>query len=374
MSKSTATRIGPVAALIGLALFAGRANAGPYTFTLLEGVGGGHSYGAHINNLGQIAGSSYTGSTDHATLWAGNSVTDLGTLGGSWSYAQGINDLGQIVGASRPANGIELRAFQWAAGEMQPVGSMPQGAGSIAYAINSAGDIGGSSDHVGRPGFAATIWRSGIPTLFFPDSDEGQVNAINEHGQFVGANVDIEPEDPVTGFRSFHYHAFTGSGNSATQLGTLNGSNAAALDINNGGQIVGWSGIFAALWSDGTVSELVATGALQSHARAINDLGQVVGTFRSGLNDYRAALWVAGAPAIDLNSFLDSSSLAAGWQLTIATDINDKGWIVGVAVNNLNPSVQRAFLLTPVPEPGSYVLMLGGLGLVGWKLRRRRIA
>jgi hypothetical protein len=48
--------------------------------------------------------------------------------------------------------------------------------------------------------------------------------------------------------------------------------------------------------------------------------------------------------------------------LAIASEGGDGGVMAGTAL----------FALAPVPEPGTYALMLGGLGLVGWMARRRR--
>jgi probable HAF family extracellular repeat protein len=66
---------------------------------------------------------------------------------------------------------------------------------------------------------------------------------------------------------------------------------------------------------------------------------------------------------IDLNTLIDPAS---GWTLQYASAINDVGQIVGYG---LNPSGQQdAFLLDPVPEPGTMPLLaLGGLSLLRWR-------
>jgi hypothetical protein len=57
----------------------------------------------------------------------------------------------------------------------------------------------------------------------------------------------------------------------------------------------------------------------------------------------------------------------------IVHDINDHGWIVGDAYNSETQQT-RAFLLTPVPEPETYAMLLFGLGLMGIVARRKKIA
>jgi hypothetical protein len=54
----------------------------------------------------------------------------------------------------------------------------------------------------------------------------------------------------------------------------------------------------------------------------------------------------------DLNNLIAPGS---GWLLGAAYAINDRGQIVGVGTHN---GQDRAFLLTPVPEPGTWAMLV----------------
>jgi probable HAF family extracellular repeat protein len=113
-------------------------------------------------------------------------------------------------------------------------------------------------------------------------------------------------------------------------------------------------------------------GRNDSFAVAINNSGHVVGTsYNNEANSNRAIFW-NGTELIDLNSFLDSSTVDAGWVLLRATDINDYGWIVGQASNSLLGISERAFLLAPVPEPETFTMFIEGLGLLGFMRLHRK--
>lgn len=119
-----------------------------------------------------------------------------------------------------------------------------------------------------------------------------------------------------------------------------------------------------ALWAEHT-----------AQPKPINNIGQVVGNSNllGNIGSYRATLW-EGTTAIDLNSYLNASVIGQGWVLTIANDINDYGWIVGNATNQLT-SKTHGFLLTPaslVPEPETYAMLLSGFGLLGFLMRRKK--
>src|SRR5204863_8941462 len=93
-------------------------------------------------------------------------------------------------------------------------------------------------------------------------------------------------------------------------------------------------------------------GGKRSSARAINDLGQIVGSSESGgTRDTRfgplplrhAFLWEKDK-MVDLNELIPKDS---GWEFGEATGINHRGQVVG---NGLFQERLRPFLLTPLKQ------------------------
>lgn len=115
-----------------------------------------------------------------------------------------------------------------------------------------------------------------------------------------------------------------------------------------------------------------------SQAVDINSQGQVVG--RSNVaTGYHAFLWTPATPngaigsMVDLNSLVEPSS-GAGWTLETAQSINDLGQIAGYGTFDPDgrggaAAVERGFLLTPVPEPSTNVIILFGAFLLA-RIRR----
>lgn len=152
-----------------------------------------------VNGKGQIVGAT----ADHATLWDGDKVTDLGTLGGPASLGRGINAAGQVVGHSTTTADGQIgqpgtHAFLWDKGKMTDLGTLPGSETSFAYDINAAGVVVGSAgdpNAAGNPNpvqLLAVIWVGGkIANLndLIPANSGWvltQAYGINDKGQIVG--------------------------------------------------------------------------------------------------------------------------------------------------------------------------------------------
>lgn len=144
-------------------------------------------------------------------------------------------------------------------------------------------------------------------------SSSGQ--AINDLGEVTGLSY-------VPSGR----HAFLWQNDSMTDLGTLspNDYESSGLDINNNGDVVGYSGPGrAVLWREEQVIDLGTLG-LASRAYGNNDAGQIVGSSQLSPTESHAVLWQNGE-LIDLTA-------TYGAPMGSALDINAVGQILGYGI------------------------------------------
>jgi probable HAF family extracellular repeat protein len=126
-----------------------------------------------------------------------------------------------------------------------------------------------------------------------------------------------------------------------TDLGLLSGATYTyANDINSAGQIVGFSGSGAFLWTSGSMEDLGHLGGIYGAANDINDFAHVVG--HSSNPDYRERgfFWVSPGPMVEIAP-LDLGRKC--WALGInASDV-----VVGRSTTHYNDlDTQHAFLWT----------------------------
>jgi len=251
-----------------------------------------HSVAA-MNDRGQIVGTITTApSTQHAALWDGRRVRDLGVLpGDTLSAGLAVNDSGAVLGQSYTASG-KMRGFLWQNGKMRNLGSLPgilpgfrpAETDCWTVAVNHRFQVLGicathtlTREHVflWQDGKLRDLGSLGLPAL------------LNDRGDVVGA----------TG--AGRSQAFFWRNGTTTNLGTLGGRDTYALALNNRGQVVGegrtkTGGYHAFVWEDGKLTDLgTLAGGRYSRAHAINDNGQIVGeSVKPGYNaPSSAVLW-----------------------------------------------------------------------------------
>ncbi len=157
--------------------------------------------------------------------------------------------------------------------------------------------------------------------------------AINDAGQVVGSSQTAKGEQ----------HAFLWMATSGmTDLGTLGGTFSRAFAINQAGHVAGMSALPSGerrpfLWtpSDG-MKDLGTFGGTSGRARGINDLDQVVGSSRLPDGSFHAFLWSAAQGLTDLAPLVGNNSEA--------NRINNRQQVVGGNSIQCLPTVTIAFL------------------------------
>jgi probable HAF family extracellular repeat protein len=175
---------------------------------------------------------------------------------------------------------------------------------------------------------------------------DSSARAVSSTGVVVG-HADTAPGSEERGYHAFWWPPMAGV---MVDLGVVGDDwNSAANDINATNQIVGASlaadgRSHAFLW-DGEMHDLGTLGVEAAEANAINESGQVTGTSAS-----HAFVWMPDEPNGAVGTMVDIGALP-GDVMSIGTDINDRGQVVGYS--NDPEFASRPFLWTPDEPNGS---------------------
>jgi probable HAF family extracellular repeat protein len=328
----------------------------------------GNIVATSVNDLGAATVSIATEGWSPDCYYVDNgSWTSLGDLNEGVS----VNNDGQvaIVQHSQEGPGVTAdtpHAGLWYNGSTQLF--QDNGFGSIAYGIDNGGTVAGSiyttsitSSEGGQ--FHAAVWSNNQATILNDYGDDSSAVGINNLGQVVG--YAISPTDNMQ-------HAVIWTNGIIQSMGTFNGYQVNAVAINDLGQVAGTyatnTGIqHAFIWQNGSYQDLGTLGGQNSYALGINNLGQVVGQSQISLSDPTT---VAGFVWSSAGGIQELGTL--GGQSCSTNAINDSGYAVGWANDALGNTRSALWDPTVVPEPACIsTLFCGIVAMAGLAIRKR---
>jgi hypothetical protein len=283
--------------------------------------------------------------------WAGTySFVDIDYPGGTTALndARGLNNQGQIVGSY--TSGGRQYAFINNGGTYSTL-SLP-GTSNVAWGINDNGQVVGRYDN---HGYIYNTTDSSTTTINVPSSVTTTVYGINDAGQVSG----FYNNGSNFGFM------YDKNSNSWTYLIKEGTTQTLAFGINEAGTIVGnytMGGHDYGYTYDGSFHDLNVTGADNTRAVGINDQGDIVGRY-----------WDDGGTIYGFvyhNGNFETLAMP-GAEIVRVLGINNAGQIVGLYTMDGGTSY-HGFLGTPVPAPGTLLLLVSGLaGLAAFRGKYR---
>jgi probable HAF family extracellular repeat protein len=315
----------------------------------------------------------------------GYKLVDLGTLGGPIDLVDCcdgtqpvLNTHGLTVGGADTADPNPNQAIScpllgpdpfvnvgvvWFDGRARNLGALPGGFNSFANSVNGSGAIVGASETgetdpvLGTVSCHPALWKDGtVFDLGTLGGYEGLALESNEHGQVVGVATNGVPDSFLglygNGLPSlFNYgtqqRAFLWQRGVMLDLQTLGGPDAAAVYVNDAGQVAGASytdftinnvtGIpteHPFLWEKGVMQDLGSLGGSVAFPNALNNRGEIVGeSLVTGDATEHPFLWTKSQGMQDLGTL--GGDFGRGYA------INNEGQAVGVT--SLSNGAVRAF-------------------------------
>jgi hypothetical protein len=198
--------------------------------------------------------------------------------------------------------------------------------------------------------------------------------------EYNGKIYTVHTITPVGGDHTvLEYYVIDAATNAVIQKGTIGDGvhdfYQGAITVNAAGQVViayNESGL------DMNVSILAQQfNPVKGGNGAIQEVGSAILLKVSPIDNYHNGS-VAGAPAAGRQRWGDYA------QVTVDPNNIDSFWIIGEYALGYLPDPQNSFSrwgtwitnlnISAVPEPGTWSMMILGAGMVGWSLRRRRLA
>ena len=252
------------------------------------------------------------------------------------------------------SSGTTCVPFMWQNGVMNALPTLGGGNG-FADQINSLGEAAGTAENntldstcpsggAQKLQFKPVVWQNGgIHGLAtFPGDPDGNAHAINDVAQVAGESGVCASFNPIWLTNLQPLHALLWEDGQVINLGNLggtgHGNGISALNLNNRGQVVGFSDLkgdtdfHGFVWNQGSGMQDLGTvsGDVNSAAIGINDAGQIVGVSLDASFNPRAFLRLDQS-LIDLNTLVPANSPL---YLATACSINAAGEIIGIAFDS----------------------------------------
>lgn len=291
---------------------------------------------AHIRRRSTVAAFAFVLTlASAATASAQYTFTKIMYPGSVWTEVAGINDAGQIVGTYTAGNGV-VHNFTYLNGVYTTV-NVPGMAHNYLFGINDAGHmVGGSSEVLPRGPYHATLFANGAWSFYDFPGNETDGRAINSFGHIAGIyNAGYGTPD----------HGFLKVGDEYTSIDYPGASITYVFGLNDAGAITGtYRDALGTLkgftYNQGTYTSVTYPGATETYLGGINNSNVAVG-------------WKVEAGKV--NGFVLNGSSYRPVIVPFATAantkpraINDLGQVVGTYTSS-DCAVGCAFLATPAP-------------------------